>query len=190
MAKENTNTGTNKELYSTKERRELQARILEKYRQTFHPLKDEQFKNISFEAIQKLAHTIGGDLKNAIGKDLYSDAPSIKFGVPLMNWSNEALKVIEPYFRDVKIEENVVTDKDKIVTFLEEAFKKRFPHKNKKFSTKNTRVSDVYNHLMADTSLDNLPNLGKHKALSVNTPISKLSLEAVNATMTALKIGA
>jgi hypothetical protein len=187
----NTNTGTEKkELYTTKERRELQAKILEKYRLTFHPLKDERFKNISFEAIQKMAHVIGGELKRAIGQDLYSDNPKIKFGVPLLNWSNEALKVIEPFFKDVKIEENVVTNKDKIVAFLEEAFKKRFPHKNKKFSVKTTKVLDIYNHLMADTSRETLPNLGKYKALSVNTSINNLSLEAVDIVIKELNIGA
>jgi hypothetical protein len=187
MADKNTEK---RELYTTKQRKELQMKVLEKYRQVFHPLKDEQFKNISFDAVQKMAHTIGGDLKKAIGADLYSDNGVIPYGVPLLNWSNEALKVIEPYFKDVQIQENVVTDKDKIVAHLEQEFKKRFPHKKKTFSPKATRVLDIYNYLMADTSLDSLPNLGKYKALSVNTPISKLSLEAVNATMTALKIGA
>jgi hypothetical protein len=187
MAKETTEK---RELYSTKERRELIAKILEKYRETFHPLRDERFKNISFDAIQKLAHTLGGDLKSAIGRDLYSENPTIKFGVSLEKWSNEALKILEPYFKDVRIEENVVTDKDKIVTHLADSFKKRYPHKSRKWTTKNTRIADIYDYLMADIAIESFPNFGKFKALSTRTPISKLSLEAVNATLSVLKIGA
>lgn len=182
--------GKKQEIYSTKERRDLQSKVLEKYREMFHPKRDEPFNNISYDAFKKMCHTVGGDLRKIVGTDEFSDTPKIKYGVPLINWSNEALKLIEPFFKDVKIDENIITDKERIVTHLEHAFKKRYPHKKKSWSERSVKVRDFYDELMMDTALETIPNLGKHKALSTNTPISKLSLEAVEIIKTALKIGA
>jgi hypothetical protein len=136
--------------------------------------------------MNKMIHLLGGEAKTVIGK-LMIDG-TIPYGAKLEDWKNEALKAFEPFVNDIKLDENVFTDKDKIATHIEAWNKRINPHSRKKYTAKNTKAIDIYNCLISENKLESLPNLGKHKVISLDHKIDAMTADAVQAIKTMLNV--